>query len=107
MNPARVTLTEYRPGASLWLTKIPFSSVSSSMARPPANSGVSQTLAPICGLPAGSATRPASLPKSWAERQEAAVRKSPKRAKAAVLSDFTDHLAEEVCVATFSLGGGV
>src|ERR1700740_358255 len=107
MNPARVTFTEYRPGRSLWPTKIPFSSVSSSMAGPPANSGVSQTLAPICGLPAGSTTRPVSLPKLCAARSEALERKRAERTKAAVLSDFTDHLTEEVCAATFSLGGDV
>src|SRR5260370_3640023 len=90
MNPVRVILTEYSPGRSLWPTKIPFSSVNSSIARPPANSGVSQTLAPMCGFPAGSTTSPVSLPKLCAARSDAVVRKRPERTKAAVLSDFTD-----------------
>src|SRR5690349_7706951 len=87
--------------------KIPFSSVSNSIARPPANSGVSQTLAPIWGLPAGSATTPVSLPKLGAAKDELQMSEELRRTKAAHRNNFTNHLAGEVCAAIFSLGGGV
>src|SRR5579863_8396936 len=68
--------------------KIPFSSVRISKARPPANSGVSQTLAPICGFPPGSTTTPVSLPKLCAARDEPTHRRIPRKTKVAVFSDF-------------------
>ncbi len=62
-KPASVTFTEYRPGRTRRLVKSPFWSVSSCITkRPSAASGLSETVAPIWGVFAGSNTIPASLP---------------------------------------------